>query len=48
MNIAGPLDVFTLMTALGARTRNIRLAWSTLNISTHYPAGLAMRLVTLD
>ena len=30
-----PLDVFTLMTALGGRTKNIRLAWSTLNISPH-------------
>ena len=43
-----PLDVFTLMTALGGRTKNIRLAWSTLNISPHYPAVLAKQVATLD
>jgi alkanesulfonate monooxygenase SsuD/methylene tetrahydromethanopterin reductase-like flavin-dependent oxidoreductase (luciferase family) len=43
-----PLDAFTLMTALGACTQRIRLAWSTLHINPHYPPVLAKRLATLD
>lgn len=43
-----PLDSFTLMTALGAATGRIRLAWSMLNVSFRYPAMLAKMLATLD
>lgn len=44
----GPLDSFTLMTALGAITTRTRLAWSMLNPSFRYPAMLAKVLATLD
>jgi FMNH2-dependent dimethyl sulfone monooxygenase len=44
----GPLDSFTLMTAIGAITRRTRLAWAMLNPSFHYPSVLAKRLATLD
>jgi alkanesulfonate monooxygenase SsuD/methylene tetrahydromethanopterin reductase-like flavin-dependent oxidoreductase (luciferase family) len=44
----GPLDAFTLMTALGAITTHTRLAWSILNPSFRYPAMLAKVLATLD
>ncbi len=44
----GPLDSFTLMTALGAVTSQTRLAWSILNPSFRYPAMLAKVLATLD
>ncbi|MFI5269912.1 MAG: LLM class flavin-dependent oxidoreductase, partial [Chloroflexota bacterium] len=44
----GPLDAFTLMTALGAITTRTRLAWSILNPSFRYPAMLAKVLATLD
>jgi len=43
-----PLDAFTLMTAIGARTRSVRLAWSMLNVHFRYPAMLAKVLATLD
>jgi alkanesulfonate monooxygenase SsuD/methylene tetrahydromethanopterin reductase-like flavin-dependent oxidoreductase (luciferase family) len=43
-----PMDAFTLMVALGARTRNIRLAWSMLNVSPHNPAVLAKMVATAD
>jgi alkanesulfonate monooxygenase SsuD/methylene tetrahydromethanopterin reductase-like flavin-dependent oxidoreductase (luciferase family) len=44
----GPLDSFTLMTAVGATTQRVRLAWAMLNISFRYPAVLAKMLATLD
>jgi alkanesulfonate monooxygenase SsuD/methylene tetrahydromethanopterin reductase-like flavin-dependent oxidoreductase (luciferase family) len=44
----GPLDSFTLMTALGAVTTRVRLAWAMLNISFRAPAVLAKMLSTLD
>jgi alkanesulfonate monooxygenase SsuD/methylene tetrahydromethanopterin reductase-like flavin-dependent oxidoreductase (luciferase family) len=44
----GPLDSFTLMTAIGAHTSRVRLAWSMLNVSFRYPAMLAKVLATLD
>src|SRR5581483_983743 len=44
----GPLDAFTLMTALGAVTGRVRLAWSMLNLSFRNPAVLARMLSTLD
>lgn len=44
----GPLDSFTLMTALGAITKRTRLAWSMLNPGFRYPAMLAKVLATLD
>jgi alkanesulfonate monooxygenase SsuD/methylene tetrahydromethanopterin reductase-like flavin-dependent oxidoreductase (luciferase family) len=44
----GPLDAFTLMTAIGASTTRVRLAWSMLNVSFRYPAMLAKVLATLD
>src|SRR3954453_1218046 len=44
----GPLDLFTLMTALGGITSKTRLAWSILNPSFRYPAMLAKVLATLD
>ena len=43
-----PLDSLTLMTALGARTTRVRLAWSMLNVNFRYPAMLAKVLATLD
>ena len=44
----GPLDSFTLMTALGGITKQTRLAWSMLNPTFRYPAMLAKVLATLD
>ena len=44
----GPLDSFTLMSALGGITSRTRLAWSMLNPSFRYPAMLAKVLATLD
>jgi alkanesulfonate monooxygenase SsuD/methylene tetrahydromethanopterin reductase-like flavin-dependent oxidoreductase (luciferase family) len=44
----GPLDAFTLMSAIGAITHRTRLAWSMLNVSFRYPAMLAKVLATLD
>lgn len=43
-----PFDSFTLMTAIGARTSRVRLAWSMLNVNFRYPAMLAKVLATLD
>ena len=44
----GPYDSFTLMTAVGAVTTRVRLAWAMLNPSFRYPAVLAKSLATLD
>jgi alkanesulfonate monooxygenase SsuD/methylene tetrahydromethanopterin reductase-like flavin-dependent oxidoreductase (luciferase family) len=44
----GPLDSFTLMTAIGATTSRIRLGWGMLNPSFRNPAHLAKMLATLD
>jgi alkanesulfonate monooxygenase SsuD/methylene tetrahydromethanopterin reductase-like flavin-dependent oxidoreductase (luciferase family) len=44
----GGLDSFTLMTAIAAQTRNVRLAWGVLNPSFRRPAILAKMLATLD
>src|SRR5919201_571848 len=44
----GPPDSFTLMTAIGAVTTRIRLAWGMLNPSFRNPAVLAKMLATLD
>jgi alkanesulfonate monooxygenase SsuD/methylene tetrahydromethanopterin reductase-like flavin-dependent oxidoreductase (luciferase family) len=44
----GPFDSFTLMTAIGAQTKRIRLAWGMLNPSFRNPAVLAKMLATLD
>jgi FMNH2-dependent dimethyl sulfone monooxygenase len=44
----GPLESFTLMTAIGAQTERIRLAWGMLNPSFRNPALLAKMLATLD
>ena len=44
----GPLESFTLMTAIGAVTTRIRLAWGMLNPSFRNPALLAKMLATLD
>jgi alkanesulfonate monooxygenase SsuD/methylene tetrahydromethanopterin reductase-like flavin-dependent oxidoreductase (luciferase family) len=44
----GPLESFTLMTAIGAVTSRIRLAWGMLNPSFRNPALLAKMLSTLD
>ena len=44
----GPLDTFTLMTALGAVTSRIRLAWSTLNPAFRRPVVTAKMLASLD
>jgi alkanesulfonate monooxygenase SsuD/methylene tetrahydromethanopterin reductase-like flavin-dependent oxidoreductase (luciferase family) len=43
-----PLDSFTLMTAIGAQTSRVRLAWAMLNPSFRNPAVLAKMLATLD
>jgi FMNH2-dependent dimethyl sulfone monooxygenase len=43
-----PLETFTLMTAVGAVTRNVRLAFAMLNLSFRRPAVLAKMLATLD
>jgi len=44
----GPPDSLTLMTAIGAVTTRIRLAWGMLNPSFRNPAVLAKMLATLD
>ena len=44
----GPLDSFTLMTALGTLTKRTRLAWAMLNLGFRSPALLAKMLATLD
>src|SRR5919198_5886097 len=43
-----PLESFTLMTAVGAVTRRVRLAWAMLNPTFRNPAVLAKMLATLD
>jgi dimethylsulfone monooxygenase len=43
-----PLDSLTLMTAVGATTRRVRLAWAMLNPTFRNPAVLAKMLATLD
>jgi alkanesulfonate monooxygenase SsuD/methylene tetrahydromethanopterin reductase-like flavin-dependent oxidoreductase (luciferase family) len=43
-----PLDTWTLMTAIGASTRRVRLAFAMLNPSFRNPALLAKMLATLD
>ena len=43
-----PADSFTLMTAIGAVTERIHLAWAVLNPSFRNPALLAKMLATLD
>jgi FMNH2-dependent dimethyl sulfone monooxygenase len=43
-----PLETFTLMTAVGAVTRKVRLAFAMLNLSFRRPAVLAKMLTTLD
>jgi alkanesulfonate monooxygenase SsuD/methylene tetrahydromethanopterin reductase-like flavin-dependent oxidoreductase (luciferase family) len=48
MNQAAPLDAFTLMTAIGASTERVRLAWSMLNANFRAPALLAKMVATLD
>jgi alkanesulfonate monooxygenase SsuD/methylene tetrahydromethanopterin reductase-like flavin-dependent oxidoreductase (luciferase family) len=44
----GPPDSFTVVTAIGATTTRIRLAWGMLNPSFRNPAVLAKMLATLD
>lgn len=44
----GPYDSFTLMTAVGAVTSRVHLAWAMLNLSFRRPAVLAKMLATLD
>ena len=44
----GPFESFTLMTAIGAQTERIHLAWGMLNPSFRNPAVLAKMLATLD
>ena len=44
----GPVDSFTVSTAIGALTKRIRLAWGMLNPSFRNPAHLAKMLSTLD
>jgi alkanesulfonate monooxygenase SsuD/methylene tetrahydromethanopterin reductase-like flavin-dependent oxidoreductase (luciferase family) len=43
-----PLETFTLMTAVGAVTGRVRLAFSMLNLSFRHPPVLAKMLATLD
>jgi dimethylsulfone monooxygenase len=43
-----PLETWTLMTAIGATTQRVRLAFATLNPSFRNPALLAKMLATLD
>jgi alkanesulfonate monooxygenase SsuD/methylene tetrahydromethanopterin reductase-like flavin-dependent oxidoreductase (luciferase family) len=43
-----PLETWTLMTAIGATTQHVRLAFATLNPSFRNPALLAKMLATLD
>jgi alkanesulfonate monooxygenase SsuD/methylene tetrahydromethanopterin reductase-like flavin-dependent oxidoreductase (luciferase family) len=44
----GPLDYFVLMTALGAITQRVRLAWGTLNTTFRPPAVFAKMMTSLD
>ena len=44
----GPLDYFVLMTAIGAVTRRVRLAWGILNVTFRPPALFAKMIATLD
>lgn len=44
----GPLDYLTLMTALGATTTRVRLAWGMLNLNFRPPAVFAKMLASLD
>ncbi len=44
----GPVESFTVSTAIGALTKRIRLAWGMLNPSFRNPAHLAKMLSTLD
>jgi alkanesulfonate monooxygenase SsuD/methylene tetrahydromethanopterin reductase-like flavin-dependent oxidoreductase (luciferase family) len=43
-----PLETFTLMTAVGAVTQHVRLAFAMLNLSFRHPPVLAKMLATLD
>jgi alkanesulfonate monooxygenase SsuD/methylene tetrahydromethanopterin reductase-like flavin-dependent oxidoreductase (luciferase family) len=43
-----PLETLTLMTAIGAVTQRVRLAFATLNLSFRHPSVLAKMLATLD
>jgi alkanesulfonate monooxygenase SsuD/methylene tetrahydromethanopterin reductase-like flavin-dependent oxidoreductase (luciferase family) len=43
-----PLETFTLMTAVGAVTHRVRLAFAMLNLSFRHPPVLAKMLATLD
>ncbi len=43
-----PLESFTLMTAVGAVTQRVRLAFATLNLTFRHPPVLAKMLATLD
>jgi alkanesulfonate monooxygenase SsuD/methylene tetrahydromethanopterin reductase-like flavin-dependent oxidoreductase (luciferase family) len=43
-----PLETFTLMTAIGAVTHRVRLAFAMLNLSFRHPPVLAKMLATLD
>src|SRR6185437_9553431 len=43
-----PLETWTLMTAIGATTARVRVAFATLNPSFRNPAVLAKMLATLD
>jgi alkanesulfonate monooxygenase SsuD/methylene tetrahydromethanopterin reductase-like flavin-dependent oxidoreductase (luciferase family) len=45
---AEPLETFTLMTAVGAVTERVRLAFAMLNLSFRHPPVLAKMLATLD
>ncbi|HEX5140647.1 MAG TPA: LLM class flavin-dependent oxidoreductase [Dehalococcoidia bacterium] len=44
----GPLDLFTLAVAIGAVTKQTRLAWGTLNTTLRPPALFAKMLSSLD
>src|SRR5205823_5620387 len=44
----GPLDMFTLGTALGAWTMRVRIAWAMPNLGFRPPTVLAKMLATLD
>jgi alkanesulfonate monooxygenase SsuD/methylene tetrahydromethanopterin reductase-like flavin-dependent oxidoreductase (luciferase family) len=43
-----PLETFTLLTAVGAVTQRVRLAFAMLNLSFRHPPVLAKMLATLD
>src|SRR5689334_3522323 len=43
-----PLETFTLMSAVGAVTHHVRLAFAMLNLSFRHPPVLAKMLTTLD